>query len=1221
MTYNKVIAIYVTMIMVLSASMVMYPMGSDGADGDFGGGSGTVGDPYVIEDVWDLQNMAKNVSAHYVLAKDINASETKSWNSGEGFMPVATWKDPFIGSLDGRNHTITGLFINRPAMDHVGLFGYLGSKPIVKNLGLVDNHIVGKERVGGFVGNNLYGTLNNCYLTGDVSGNMWVGGIAGWSQWEIIGCYNTGSVSGDEQVGGLAGYNQGILKNCYSTGSVDGVKYVGGLSGAGSGIVSNSHYNVDEVLINGGNHLTIGGLFDDQYEDWFSNGMSLDISDYSSSLVPSGIYYDIGDPQGIKDLLGFSDIKELSFRLSSDIDLSDDPGLFVPFFRGGEFHGDNRTISGLSVDLDFVTMLGMFGLVVQADIHYLVMDDVELSGTGSVGGVVGYMFWGEIAHCHSSGLIRSQGSAGGIVGSCNTVTITDCYANCDVVSTGSYVGGIVGSKYWGEMTNCHASGNVEGGYWRVGGLIGTSTGSEVTNCSATGNVRGTDDYVGGLMGMNEWGRVSGCYATGTVSGDRWGIGGLIGVNDGGIASDCYATGKVIGIDNAVGGLIGDNTGAVYNCYSTGNVSGTGTYFGGLVGYQFGTVSDCFWDVESSGRTSSYGGTGKTTAEMKTESTFTDAGWYFNVTWHIVEDTTYPFLRWQDAGAPVANAGPEQIVYLGPEGDAEVFFDGSGSTDDIGVFNYTWTFVHQGSDVVLYGEMTDFVFRTHGLYDVTLKATDASGNWDVDIMQVAVLDHIAPTADAGPDQVVNEGTLVTFDGSESSDNVLIIGYEWSFTDGVPVSLRGVDPSYDFNNPGVFVVTLTVTDSSGNIDTDNMTVEVIDITPPIANAGPDQTVEEGTVVIFNGSASLDNVGIVNWTWTLRDGVTLYGVGPSYLFEDPGVYDVTLNVTDGVGHWHTDSMTVTVLDITPPVADAGPDIMVDEGDTVIFNGSGSTDNVGIANWTWMFDDNGMVMLNGVSPSYKFNTPGIFIVTLNVTDGSGNWHTDNIEVTVRDITDPVANAGEDLTVAVGALVSFDGSLSTDNGVIKGYLWTFTYDGDEIALEGDKVSFTFNKGGVYSVLLTVKDEFDNVGEDTVIVTVVDTATVNGVVLDGDGKPISGATVEITASNGEIYTTTTGPDGSFSLEIFHGPFAWRISKDGYRTISGTGSADPAGEVGIDLSGHPLEKEKEKERVGPLSAALCFILLLVAVIVILIGVVLFFLLRKKGAQASDDWDEE
>jgi hypothetical protein len=92
---------------------------------------------------------------------------------------------------------------------------------------------------------------------------------------------------------------------------------------------------------------------------------------------------------------------------------------------------------------------------------------------------------------------------------------------------------------------------------------------------------------------------------------------------------------------------------------------------------------------------------------------------------------------------------------------------------------------------------------------------------------------------------------------------------------------------------------------------------DITPPVANAGLGQTVNEDVLVQFDGSGSTDNVGITSYVWTFVDGTprTLTGQTSSYAFSNPGVYVVTLNVSDAVGNWNTDATTITVRDGTPP------------------------------------------------------------------------------------------------------------------------------------------------------------------------------------------------------------------------------------------------------------------------------------------------------------------
>ncbi len=192
----------------------------------------------------------------------------------------------------------------------------------------------------------------------------------------------------------------------------------------------------------------------------------------------------------------------------------------------------------------------------------------------------------------------------------------------------------------------------------VGCLVGYNEGA-ITSCYTTGVVVGADTVVGGLVGYNWVGTITSCYTTCSVSGGVF-VGGLAGINYGEITS-CYATGAVSGATD-VGGLVGYNsvnitTGTITSCYSTGAVSGSAE-FGGLVGRNDApddAVTACFWDTQTSGQDTSDGGTGKTTAEMKTLSTFTSAGWDFvgetangpNDIWKMPFDGGYPLLSWQN----------------------------------------------------------------------------------------------------------------------------------------------------------------------------------------------------------------------------------------------------------------------------------------------------------------------------------------------------------------------------------------------------------------------------------------------------------------------------------------------------------------------------------------------------------------------------------------------
>jgi len=282
----------------------------------------------------------------------------------------------------------------------------------------------------------------------------------------------------------------------------------------------------------------------------------------------------------------------------------------------------------------------------------------SVNGTGfysCVGGLVGSN-GGNISNCYSTSsvsgtIISSYSYVGGLVGS-NGGTISDCYSTGPASSKGSYVGGLVGNN-GGTISNCHSTGFVNGTD-SVGGLVGKNYVGTIRNCYSTGSVSGNSG-VGGLVGYNQYGNITNSYSTGTVNGQGE-VGGLVGRNAGNI-SNCYSTGSGSGMGYYVGGLVGENGGAVNNCYSTGSVTGAGLDVGGLVGWNYGTVSNSFWDVNTSGWTTSAGGTPKTTAEMKTQSTFTSAGWDFigetingpNDVWRMcVDGVQYPLLSWQFA---------------------------------------------------------------------------------------------------------------------------------------------------------------------------------------------------------------------------------------------------------------------------------------------------------------------------------------------------------------------------------------------------------------------------------------------------------------------------------------------------------------------------------------------------------------------------------------------
>lgn len=197
----------------------------------------------------------------------------------------------------------------------------------------------------------------------------------------------------------------------------------------------------------------------------------------------------------------------------------------------------------------------------------------------------------------------------------------------------------------------------------VGGLIGYAWYCDVSNCYVDGTVIG-DGIVGGLIGnVGASVDISTCYTTGFVYSINYG-GGLVGsVSSATVGIANSYSRNYVGITNDyAGGLIGaKGGGSVDNCYSTGLVEcvvGGCQFMGGLIGsHTGGTTTNSFWDVTTSGQAASAKGTGKTTAQMKTEATFTDAGWNFGTVWLMLPyvNDGYPSLQWVETLTVVTHA--------------------------------------------------------------------------------------------------------------------------------------------------------------------------------------------------------------------------------------------------------------------------------------------------------------------------------------------------------------------------------------------------------------------------------------------------------------------------------------------------------------------------------------------------------------------------------------
>jgi hypothetical protein len=429
-----------------------------------------------------------------------------------------------------------------------------------------------------------------------------------------------------------------------------------------------------------------------------------------------------------------------------------------------------------------------------------------VSGFGDIGGLVGENE-GTISNCYATGAVTGGGveniNIGGLVGENSNGAISNCYAT-GAVSGGIWsAGGLVGGNYrYGRITNCYATGTVSG-IWEVGGLVGSNYDySEITNCYATGAASGSS-AVGGLVGYNigeiSWeSTITNCYATGAVTVarteyydydtcDTGAAGGLVGVNYyRGAITNCYATGAVTATGDSIsdiGGLVGVNhKSTITNCYATGAVSGSGNiHVGGLVGYNnydydTGTIIASFWDIETSGQTTSDGGMGKTTAEMKTRSTFTSAGWDFvgetaNGTediWTICEGVNYPKFTWQNH-QPIANAGQDQTIYAWTDGIAEVELDGSDSSDADGCngLTYHWSWTVDGNNCEANG-VNPTIELPVGLHTIQLIVNDGLADSVPDDVNITVVAPLKGMLNITP-SVINRNSC----GHHRPENILAL----------------------------------------------------------------------------------------------------------------------------------------------------------------------------------------------------------------------------------------------------------------------------------------------------------------------------------------------------------------------------------------------------------------------------------------------------------------
>ena len=440
-------------------------------------------------------------------------------------------------------------------------------------------------------------------------------------------------------------------------------------------------------------------------------------------------------------------------------------------------------------------------------------------------------------------------------------------------------------------------------------------------------------------------------------------------------------------------------------------------------------------------------------------------------------------------APTANAGPDQP---GVPKNVAVNLDGTASSDpDVGEtasLTFAWSWVSGPVSVTPTPANTatpSFTPTRAGTYVFQLDVTDVDGVTSSDTVSVTVT-NILPLANAGPDQSWQKPRNVTLDGSGSTDaDDPLLTYSW--TGPITVTLYNPTtamPNFTATQVGTFVFDLTVDDGDGGTDIDQVSV-VIWGRAPIANITAAAVIAlTGEAVNFTGLLSTDPDGdaITNYTWNMDDGNMTYASLFNYSWATDGFYNVTLTVRDSDGN--VSAAVTWMIQITPaavnnaPVVSAGADQTVTVGTIVTLTGTASDQDGDTLSYAWARTSGPTVTLtnaNALVATCTPSTPGTYVFTLTVDDNNGSVVTDSVTVTVDALPNnpPTARAGPDQTVIVGAVVTLNGSASSDPdpGTVLTFSWVRVSGPTAVTTATtERTTFTASAVGTYVFNLTVSD-------------------------------------------------------------------------------------------------------------------------------------------------------
>lgn len=423
----------------------------------------------------------------------------------------------------------------------------------------------------------------------------------------------------------------------------------------------------------------------------------------------------------------------------------------------------------------------------------------------------------------------------------------------------------------------------------------------------------------------------------------------------------------------------------------------------------------------------------------------------------------------------------------------------------------------------------FSCANYGANPVTLTVTDTYGNTSTDTQTVLVTDNTAPTA-------VAQNVTVALDATGNA-TITAAQVNNGSTDACGIASVTVAPStFTCANVGPNTVTLTATDTHGNVSTATAVVTVQDVTAPTAVA------QNVTIQLdANGNATITPAQVNNGSTDNCSAVSLELTRSTFTCANVGPNPVTLTVTDASGNQSTATAVVTVQDAMAPTA-------VAQNLTVALDATGQATITAAQVNNGSFDNCGIASAE-VSPStFTCANVGPNTVTLTVKDTNGSVSTTTAVVTVTDLTAPVALA-QNLNVALSASgTAIITAAQVNNGST-----------DNCGIASVTVApstFTCANLGPNNVTLTVKDTNGNVSTTTAVVTVTD--------LTAPTVLTQNLTVALNASGQATITAAQVNNGSFDncgiASVVVSPSTFTCANTGANTVTLT-VTDSRGNVG------------------------------------------------------------